>query len=87
MQNNVYRIFFGFTSFKKEDFEELMKKYPFHLNIFHKFLEEVIVIPFMFSPPHELKTTFPEGSIVKVAFGEKSKEAFYLVVIFGREKE
>jgi len=87
MRDNVYRLYFGFTSFKKEDFEEVVERYPFHLNIFHKFLEEVIIIPFMFSPAYELKTIFPEGSIVRVSFGGKSKEILNLVVIFGRERE
>ncbi len=87
MRGNIYRHYFGLSSFKNEDFKEIIETYPFRLNIFHKFLEEVIILPFIVSPPHELKEIFPEGSIVHLGLGKNSKDTLRLVVIFGREKE
>ncbi len=82
--SSIYKKYTVLSSFRKEDLKEITRLYPFHLTVFHKFLEEVIIIPFIVTPAKILKETFPEGDIVITNIG---KDKFKLVVILGREKD
>jgi len=85
MKSLEFRRYRGYSAFSSFMHWTIIKElYPhLHLNVFHRFLDEIIIIPFYLMEKDFLKKEFPEGHIIKV-----SRERFerrYIVLIFVNE--
>ncbi len=82
MKFRRYRGYASYSSFNH--FEKMKRLFPYlHLNVFHRFLEEILVIPFYPFDKKFLKKELPEGHILKTS--RLQFEKAYVVIVFMNE--
>jgi len=84
-KNFKFRRYKGYSAFSSfMHYQEIKRIYScLHLNVFHRFLDEVIIIPFYLMDKEFLKREFPEGHIIKVSRVRFEKR--YIVLVFMNE--